>query len=239
MFPPLFSGVELDRGIDPFSKAVSMAELGCDSGTITFASDPHLMDAALVLAPEVPLADAMAMLPVCGVGFQNALGALAPPELSVHLGWGGDILVNGAKCGALRVRAQTPDPDTVPNWLVVSISVSLSRPDPHLDPPSLTSTTLQDEGCGEMSGHDLLESWSKHTLVWINRWSDEGCRSLHAEWRSLAWQLREEVTVHWQDETLGGVFVGIDERFGMLLRTAEGTRLLPLPGLLETFRARQ
>ena len=66
--------------------------------------------AAMVMAPEVPLEDAMAMLPTCGVGFQNALGALAPPEVAVHLEWAGGLRINGASCGRMRVAAGGNDP---------------------------------------------------------------------------------------------------------------------------------
>ena len=63
----------------------------------------------------------MAALPACAVGFQNALGALAPPEVAVHLDWAGGVRVNGAHCGRLRAAADTRDPLAVPGWLVVGL----------------------------------------------------------------------------------------------------------------------
>ncbi len=232
-FPPLFRGAEVERGIDPFAKARAEAALGCDAGTVVYNIGADRLAAAIVFAPEVPLEDAMAMLPVCGVGFQNALGALAPPEVAVHLTWEGGILVNGASCGRLRVAASTGDPAAEPEWLAVGLEVPLIPDDPDAPGATPERTSLYEEGCVEVAPDRLLESWSRHTLVWINRWSDEGVPPLHAEWRGLAHGMGEEIALDRPDGTLHGTFVGIDERFGMLLRDGDATRLLPLTDLLE------
>ena len=100
-FPPLLRGEQVGGATDPFDKARALAALGCDGGTVVYNPQVDRLRAAMVFAPEVPLEQAMTMLPVCGVGFQNALGALAPPEVAVHLDWDGAIFVNGARCGGL------------------------------------------------------------------------------------------------------------------------------------------
>jgi len=111
-FPPLFSGLAVEGQIDPFDKACVEATRGCDAGLVVYNLGSNTMRAALVFAPDVILADAMAMLPLCGVGFQNALGALAPPEVAVHLDWDGGIKINGAACGRLRVAAAHAEPQS-------------------------------------------------------------------------------------------------------------------------------
>ena len=72
-FPPLLSGLSVSGATDPFDAAQAQAAMGCESGLIVYNLAASDLRAALVLVPEVPLADAMAMLPACGVGFQNAL----------------------------------------------------------------------------------------------------------------------------------------------------------------------
>ncbi|MCY3669812.1 MAG: DUF4444 domain-containing protein, partial [Alphaproteobacteria bacterium] len=203
--------------------------LGCDGGTIIYNIGADRLAAAIVFAPEVVLEDAMAMLPACGVGFQNALGALAPPEVAVHLTWEGGILVNGAACGRLRAAASDCAPEDVPDWLAVGLEVPLIAEDVDAPGAAPDRTSLYEEGCVEVAPDALLESWSRHTLVWINRWSDDGAGPLHGEWRGLAHGIGEEVSVGGRT----GLFVGVDERFGMLLREGEATSLLPLSGLLE------
>ncbi len=225
VFPPLLSGHPAKAGEDPFERAQSMAALGCDGGTVVYNIQADRLRVAIVFAPEVPLQDAMAMLPLCAVGLQNALGALAPPEVAVHLGWDGLICVNGAKCGMFKVSASSADAGEVPDWLVIGWELALMQTS---DAPGETPdvTALYDEGCAEVSATQLVESWSRHTLTWLNRWQDEGNAPIHAEWMGLLRGVGEPI-----GET--GVFLGSDERFGMLIRDGADTHLRPLTKLLE------
>lgn len=228
-FPPLFQGMAVEGQTDPFVKACLEAVRGCDSGLVVYNLAADQLTAAMVFSPDVPLAEAMVMLPICGVGFQNALGALAPPEVAVHLEWDGGLRINGASCGRLRVSASETDPQKDVDWLVVGLELPLW---PESDNPGEfpDRTTLYAEGCADVQADALLESWVKHTLVGINRWNDEGVQPLHKDWRGLAHGIGEETTV--AERT--GTFLGVDENFGMLLRDDETTHLIPLTHLLET-----
>lgn len=227
-FPPLFTGQRVEGAADPFNKARAMAAVGCDAGLIVYNVSNNWLRAAVVLAPEVPLAQAVAMIPACGVGFQNALGALAPPEVAVHLGWAGTLYVNGAACGRLRAAAATEDLAAEPNWLIVGFELPLW---PESDQPGQTpdKTALYAEGCADVDPIALLESWAKHTLIHINTWADGGTKALHKEWKGLAKDMGEEVQVLGRS----GTYLGVDEDFGMLLRDGEQTHLLSLTDLLE------
>lgn len=228
-FPPLFSGLAVTGSIDPFDKACAEAVRGCDAGLVVYNLGANALRAAIVFSPDVTLDDAMAMLPLCGVGFQNALGALAPPEVAVHLDWSGGIRINGASCGQLQVAASDHDPKAMPAWLVIGLTVPLW---PDSDDPGATpdQTALYAEGCADVQADALLESWVKHTLVGINTWLDDGVAALHKDWRPLAHGIGEETTMHGQS----GTFLGVDEQFGMLIRDENTTHLIPLTALLET-----
>jgi biotin-(acetyl-CoA carboxylase) ligase len=227
-FPPLLSGHAVTGATHPFDAARAMAASGCDAGLILHKITADRLMAAFVMAPEVPLEEAMAMLPACAVGLQNALGALGPPEIAVHLDWDGGMRVNGASCGRLRVAAGGTDPAAMPGWLVVGLDLTLLQlTDTPGDTPD--ETALYEEGCGDVDPVSLLEAWARHTLVWISRWENEGTRPLHAEWRGLAYGIGADVT----QEGMTGTCLGVDERFGMLLRDAAGTHLVTLSSQLE------
>ena len=114
-FPPLMSGLAVTGPNDPFETACNKALIGCDAGLVVYNSAADRLSAALVLTPDVVLSKAVAMMPLCAVGFQNALGALAPPEVAVHLEWNGAIRINGARCGRFRMAASDASLDGVPN----------------------------------------------------------------------------------------------------------------------------
>lgn len=225
--PPLFSGLETQAGIDPFDKACALALQGCDAGLVVYHLGADRLRAAIVFAPEVPLADAMAMLPLCGVGFQNALGALAPPEVAVHLEWDGGIRVNGASCGRMSVASAGSDPDAISDWLVIGLELTLWPSDDNTG-ATPDQTALYAEGCADVNADALTEAWVRHTLVGINRWSDEGVAPLHKDWRGLAQGIGEPIEMAGHS----GTFLGVDERFGMLLRDETTTHLIPLTHVL-------
>ena len=227
-FPPLFSGLAVETQVDPFDKACAEAARGCDAGLVVHDLGANMLRAALVFAPDVELVDAMAMLPLCGVGFQNALGALGPPEVAVHLEWSGGLRINGASCGALRIAASSSNPRAEPDWMVIGLELPLW---PETDTPGdiPEQTALYAEGCADVNAMELLESWVKHTLVGINTWTEDGVKALHKDWRGLSYGIGEDITMN----EVSGIFLGVDEQFGMLVRAADTTHLVPLTYLLE------
>lgn len=227
-FPPLFAGMSVAPPKDPFRQAQGLAIQGADPGTVVYQITPQALRAAILFTPEVPLEKSLAMMPVCGLGFQNALGSLAPPEVAVHLEWDGDIRINGAKCGRLQAAASTDLSDAEPDWLVVGLTLQLryDGTDPGED---VDATALYEEGCADVDPGDLIESWVRHTLYWINRWQEDGNRPVLTDWRGFLHDVGE--AVEFCDQA--GTFVGIDDDFRALLRIGDQTRALPLSKLLE------
>ena len=220
-FPPLFKGQDAQGG-DPFAMAIAAAEVGCDAGLVIFDLAADRLRAAIVFAPDLTLADAAVILPVCGVGLQNAIGALGPPEVSVQFGWDGTVYVNGGRCGALRIAA-SGKPDVEPDWLVIDLTLSL-WPDSDETGLQPDQTALYAEGCAEIDAISLLEAWARHTLVGINTWTDSGTAQIHREWQGLAHGLEGEVTAG----SLTGTYIGLDDRLGLLLKIDDTTTLIPL-----------
>ncbi|MFZ3582535.1 DUF4444 domain-containing protein [Loktanella sp. DJP18] len=225
--PPLFTGYA-SAGGDPFALACQAARDGTEAGLVIHDLSPAQMRAAIVFAPEVPLAQAAIMLPLCGVGFQNALGVLAPPAVALHLGWGGAICVNGGRCGHLTMAASTTDPAQVPDWLVIGLTLDLipATEDGGTEPDR---TALHAEGCGDVAAPDLLAGWLRHTLSWLDSWDNQDVAALHREWSGLLHGLNGDVTVAGRT----GAFLGTDEDLNMLLKTATGTDLIALTTLLK------
>lgn len=232
-FPPLMKGLAAGPA-NPFTIACDQARRGVDAGLLTWSVSPERLRAALVLAPEVALEAATAAFVACGVGLQNALGVLAPPETAVHLDWSGGVRLNGAHAGGLRLWSATRDPAALPDWLVVGLELTLKLPTEWEPGETPDRTALDQEGCGDLDPIAILESWSRHSLVWINRLDDrDGRAELHREWSGLAWNLGDSVAMTLPDERLAGTFLGVDENFGMLLKTSGTTRLIPLSRIIE------
>lgn len=222
-FPPLLKGEKVSATIDPFHKAISKASLGADPGTVVYAERDDRLLAAIILAPDMPLKDAMGVCHALMLSASDSLGALGPPELAVHFIWPFGLKINGAKCGHIRCAASTSDPDAVPEWLVVGLDIPFIRPvdiEPGRHPDQ---TWLHEEGCIELTVPQVIESWVRHSLVWLNTFTDEGYLKIQDHWRAKCDSLGEEV-----DYPSEGTFVGTNERGDMLLREAGMTQIHPL-----------
>lgn len=221
-FPPLLTGEVVPNNMDPFEKAVSRAIAGVDSGTVFYSEAGDTLRAALVLAPETPLEEAIQAVYVAQIGLAESLGALAPPEVPVHFQWPNRIKVNGAVCGTVRFAADVSDPNAEPHWLVVGIEIPFI---PQGDEPGANpnETCLLEEGCSEVTPMALLESWSKHTLLWLTYFLDDGAERLHKEWRPRCDTLGESI-----EKPKPGLFVGLDEKGRMLLRDGPMTETISL-----------
>lgn len=232
-FPPLLKGLATGPA-NPFTVAIAEAERGVDSGLLTWSLSPERLRAAIVLVPEMPLEQAMAAFCACGVGLQNAMGAHAPPETAVHLDWTGGIRLNGGHAGGLRIAASSRDPAVEPAWMVVGLELTLRLPDT-LEPGETPDwTALSQEGCAEIDPLLLLEAWSRHSMLWLMGLDDqEGRAKLHREWEGLAWMRGQEISLPMDGTHISGLFLGVDENFGMLLKLGEKTHLIRLSKLLE------
>ena len=229
VFPPLLKGERVPVHGDHFVKAMTQAIAGIDSGTIYWSEDIETLKAAIVLAPETSLEEALQAYYVVQIGIAEALGALAPPEVPVQFVWPDRIKVNGAFCGRLRIAAETTAPDSHPNWLIIGFEIpfaSTSTVDPGERP---NETALYEEGCVEISPTGLLESWSRHTLVWLNRYLADGFTPVHEAWRGRCIGLGEQITYPRE-----GLFTGVDDRGNMLLRDGAITTIISLSDYLES-----
>ncbi len=201
--PPLLRG---HLSPDPRMDAIAAAQDGCDGGTLLWRADTGL-EAALVLAPDVPLGQAVQMGPLALVALRDAVGAIGPAEVPVHLGWENAIYVDGAVAGGVGVIAPRTDAATIPAWIVAHVTLGLDPNEP------LASVNAQ----------DLLESWSRHLVHRLAEWEDTGPAPLHAELEGAAWER----------ETSDPVWIGRDETLGRLRREGDRTILDPLTDLLE------
>jgi BirA family biotin operon repressor/biotin-[acetyl-CoA-carboxylase] ligase len=218
IFPPLFRGLAVSAFGDPFLKAISAAMSNDDPGLITYSEDVSCLNAAMTFAPEMPLEQSLGAIFVVLLGFADSLGSLAPPEVAVHFVWPDTIKVNGARCGKLKFQASTNDPSEEPDWLVIGLNIPFIAEE-NWDPGhSPHETVLMHEGCVDLTPLTLLESWSKHSLVWMNRFLDDGFEPVHRAWCEKCDSIGEPVNYPEK-----GQFMGLDELGNMILRTKKNT----------------
>jgi len=223
VFPPLLNGIAVAPGTDTAGVAIAAVMAGdAGAGDVFWSQSEDRLNMAVVLEPDVPFSRAVQVRHVLAVAFGDAFGAISPPEIAVHYRWPGDILVNGAKAGAITLDVPAGlAADEVPKWMVLSLDVAITLDLSIENPGEMPdATTLHEEGAGEVTRTMLIDSVSRHFLTWIDGWMNEGFKGVHENWLGRAVGSDEDVTVSHAGATVSGRVTGMDEDGNLLFTTA-------------------
>ena len=227
-FPPIFQPYAITADLDPIDQAVDMAEKGTDAGTLLWNTRQDAYECAIVLAPEYPLLDSLPIVLVAGLGLGNALGALVPPVVAVTFGWPDRIEINGGVVGSVRiVLAKTPNPNAIPDWLVIGFHLANSGHWKPKDAAGRQMTTLAAEGC-KIDILDLLEAFSRHFLAWINRWQSDGMQPVQQAWMSRTLDAGKHLSIDVDGVRSEGKFKGLNDQGGLELVAEGRQQVVPL-----------
>ncbi len=238
-FPPLLTGHKLaaDKNLSNWVRTrVGDGRLG--AGDLIWSDDPDTLRFALVLEPDVPRKRCPEILYVAMVAIGDAIGALAPPEVSVMYQWPSILLANEADVGHLDLTLSGSETDGVPDWMVLWLSVRI-RPGDRDDNPGENAqrTNLWEEGCSALNRTGLLEAASRHLVNVIHNWSEEGFKPIHEQW----WGRRSE-----KDPLTGGLpqaesatILGLDEIGNALLKQGTETSVFNTLDALRILRSKK
>lgn len=182
--PSLFAPVMLREGGDALARAVELApESGPGfapargAGTLVWVRAYARAEAAVVLEPELPFAEARLAVLAAGNALADALAAIAPPERPVQWRWPGRLLVNAGDVGGLRWAAPPGTAeDAVPDWLVVGFDIRIAWPEGTVTGERPGETALHEEGFEDITPALLTESWARHLMANLDEWQARGPR---------------------------------------------------------------
>lgn len=176
--PPGFRVVTLREVGDAFEHAMQIAPKE-GAGTIVWARRFDLVDFAVVLEPEEPLAAARRAIYAGVAALADALSALAPPERMVVIDWPDVIFVDGALVGGARLGwPKGAEEKAIPPWLVFGAMVRTVVMAPG-EPGSRPHTSgLEEEGFDDLAPGRLVESFARYFMVAIDAWQEAGFRPI-------------------------------------------------------------
>lgn len=221
IFPPLLKGHAIESDADAFETACAGALSGkLGAGDVVWSRNPYNLDLAIVLEPDVPATAAAQMMPLLMVAVGDSIGALTPPQVGQTFTWPGIVRINGAEAGAVRgALPRDAAPDVPPAWLVVGLKLRHMRAPKDPEPGEVPDLTwLGEEGGGELTRTDMIESFCRHFLTWLNHWDDEGFRPVHESWLYRAEERGGDITVEADGGPVTGGFVGLDDSGNLLIR---------------------
>ncbi|MFP3920200.1 MAG: biotin/lipoate--protein ligase family protein [Dichotomicrobium sp.] len=224
-FPPLLTGHAFPANEPPMRAACEGAAAGrFGAGDVIWSQEEAHAGLAIVLEPEVPLSRALEMLPLGVVACGDCLAVLAPPKVAITFGWPGMVYANaGAVAQVNLVVDRAATEDAVPQWLAVGLEARLSQrpgdPEPGYNP---NLTTLVEEGCTELTAEELIASYSRHFLTWLDTWTMEGFAPIHNAWTQKADDRELGFTDAAGGGEVRGEFVGLDEHGNLILKRTDG-----------------
>jgi len=181
--PPGFELAVLREREGAFRQACNLAPQA-GAGTLVWVRRFDLLEFALVLEPEEPLASARRAFFPAMSALADAVGAACPPDKPVEFDWPGTLLFDRARLGGGRL-GWPPDcrEDQVPDWLAFGTMLLASKNgcgDPGLTPES---TSLEEEDC-EFTHEALIETFARNLMRAFHIWQERGFQPLSTDYLS-------------------------------------------------------
>lgn len=177
--PPLYRAVGLRELGDAFAHAVELAPSE-GAGTLVWTRRFDLVEVAVVLEPEEPLAVARRVVFAGMNAAADALAAHCPPEKPIVFAWPDTILLDGGLVGGGRLA--WPDgasEQKVPQFLVFGLMLRLMM---HAGRTHRDRTSLEAEGFEILDARELIGSFSRHLMTHIDRWHEKGFKPVGADY---------------------------------------------------------
>lgn len=220
-FVPLAAGASLEAGLRRVVAA------GADPATVICTRREDRLECAVLLAPEEPLRRAQLVVYAAALGLGDGLGVLVPPGVDVTFRWPATVQVNlGAVAHLSLVLPDGVTEDAMLPWMGLRLALAVTSPSAGFE------TCLHDEGCAGLRAADVLESFARHFLVWVNRLQDDGFAPVRAMWLRHTLDRGRRFAVRLGRRKVEGVFTGIDDDGALLLEAEGAVRRIALQAAL-------
>ncbi|MEJ1158057.1 biotin/lipoate--protein ligase family protein [Prosthecomicrobium sp. N25] len=180
--PPVFRTVTLRELGDAFAHAMAIgAEAG--AGTLVWVRRFDLVEIAVVLEPDEPLAGARRVLYLGLNALADALAAHCPPEKSIEMRWPDALLLDRGLVGGGRIGWPEGAPEDAPPPFMVFGAMVRTFVSARAEAGDwLVGTSLETEGFEEIDTKALVESFARHLMVHVHEWQDRGFRRIGERW---------------------------------------------------------
>lgn len=172
--PPAFREVGLREAGDAFDHAKAIAGKE-GAGTLVWVRRFDLIEFAVVLEPEEPLAAARRVHYAGMCALFDALAVHAPPDKIIQFVWPDAIIVDGGLVAGAQLGWPEKTAETaMPSWLVFGAmvrAVIMGGGDPGLRPDA---ASLEEEGFDDLGSGRLIETFARHMMAWVDTWRVDG-----------------------------------------------------------------
>jgi biotin-(acetyl-CoA carboxylase) ligase len=172
--PPGYTLVALRELGDAFAHG---CEIAADSGaaTLVWVRRYDLVEFAVVLEPDEPLASARRAFFAGMNAVGDAISSHCPPEREVSFDWPDAIRFDGGLLGGARLGwPQDCAEDEVPAWLVFGIMLRAADMAHIEEIHAASGVAMLSEGFEMIDTDAIIESFARHLMTAFDQWRERG-----------------------------------------------------------------
>ena len=182
----------------------------------SWSSPPGNFYGSALLRPDIPPPNVGELTFVASLALRAALLDIGVTD--ARLKWPNDVLVGGKKISGLLLESElTADGRTA--FAIVGTGVNLnSFPQDVLYP----ATSVVASTARTVTPCEFLAAYLSTLDGWVDRWTTLGFGAVRAAWLDAAYGIGGPVEARTHAETVSGVFEGLDDQGGLILREDGG-----------------
>lgn len=185
--PPPFDLITLREAGEAFAHAKSIAATA-GAGALIWTRRFDLVEFAVVLEPEQPLAQARLVHYACMNALADALSLHCPPEKSITFSWPDTVIFDAALLGGGCLAWPEGASETeIPSWLVFGVMLRADAVVGIEAGLRAGSVSMAEAGFVNVDAADIVESFARHLMAALHDWTEKG-----AKWVALRWLDRIE-----------------------------------------------
>jgi biotin-(acetyl-CoA carboxylase) ligase len=175
--PPGYRAIPVREYRDAFRDAQDLAATE-GAGTLVWVRRFDTVEAAVVLEPDLPLAEARCAIYAGMNAAADALGLYCPPEKPIEFAWPDTLMLDGGIIGGCRLAWTPGTAETeIPDWLVLGVYIRSTVQMSVLQTFD-KGTSLETEGFEMMDGKLILESFARHLMAAFDGWRALGFKTV-------------------------------------------------------------
>lgn len=165
---------------------------------------------SLALKPDIVPRNAGQIAFVAGMAVYETVRSLLGEDKNIALKWPNDVLVDGCKIAGLLIEKHE-------DFYILGIGLNI------LAPPD-NAAGLQEMSDKRLPVNPVRDMLLDILSAYITRWEKEGFEVIREQWMRQAAFVNEEIKVRLPQETISGIFKGIDNKGALLLETDNQTQ---------------
>lgn len=179
--------------------------------------------ASYILYPDCPPQTAPQLSFVTALAIRAAIVDIGVAGEDITLKWPNDVLLNNKKLAGILLEssAQTP---TKTDYVVAGVGVNLIN---HPENVLFPATDIKTATGITKTPADMAPQIQARIQQYEQQWKNQGFAPIRQEWLTHAAQLNQPITIKLHNETVSGIFTGLDEQGNLILQMEGGkTRLM-------------